>query len=81
MLRFFRRDYWDAERACEIEAHLAIESDENIARGMKPRDARDAAHRKLGNVTLVRENIYYMNTVTCSTPSGAISSTARGCCG
>jgi len=51
LLRFFRRDYWDAERACEIEAHLAIESDENIARGMKPRDARDAAHRKLGNVT------------------------------
>ena len=64
MLRFFRRDYWDAERACEIEEHLAIESDENIARGMKPRDARDAAHRKLGNVTLVREDIYYMNTVT-----------------
>src|SRR5438046_5427242 len=62
--RFLRRKYWDDERAREIEAHLAIETDENISRGMKPRDARDAAQRKLGNVTLVREDIYYMNTVT-----------------
>jgi predicted permease len=61
--RFFRRDEWDAERAREIEAHLAIETDENIARGMSPRDARDAARRKLGNATRVREEIYQMNTI------------------
>src|SRR2546423_560978 len=42
----------------------AIETDENIARGMTPAAARDAARRKLGNATLVREEIYQMNTVT-----------------
>ncbi|HWW86631.1 MAG TPA: ABC transporter permease, partial [Vicinamibacterales bacterium] len=33
------------------------------ARGMSPREARLAAIRKLGNRTLVREEIYQMNTV------------------
>src|SRR5262245_19440657 len=61
--RFFRRSHWDDERARELEAHLAIEADENIARGMSPQAARLAARRKLGNTTLVREEIYQMNTV------------------
>ena len=61
--RFFRRGAWDEERARELEAYLAIETDENIARGLSPADARDAARRKLGNATLVREEIYRMNTV------------------
>jgi putative ABC transport system permease protein len=61
--RFLRRNHWDDERARELDAHLAIETDENIARGMSPADARDAARRKLGNVTLVREEIYQMNTM------------------
>ena len=61
--RFFRRGRWDDERARELEAHLAIETDENIARGMSPRDAHDAARRKLGNTTMVREEIYQMNTM------------------
>ena len=63
LTRFLRRGRWDDERARELEAHLAIEVDDNIARGMSPRDARDAARRKLGNTTLVREEIYQMNTV------------------
>jgi len=62
--RFFQRDRWDDERARELEAYLSIETDENIARGMSPAAARDAARRKLGNATLVREEIYQMNTVT-----------------
>jgi putative ABC transport system permease protein len=62
--RFFRRSRWDDERARELEAHLAIETDDNVARGMTPDEARDAARRKLGNTTLVREEIYRMNTVT-----------------
>ena len=62
-IRFFRRARWDDERARELDAHLAIEIDDNIARGMTPRDARDAARRKLGNITLVREDIYQMNTI------------------
>jgi len=62
--RFFRRSAWDEERARELESYLAIETDENIARGMPPDEARTAARRKLGNATLVREEIYQMNTVT-----------------
>ena len=62
--KFFRRSAWDDERSRELDAYVAIETDENIARGMSPADARDAARRKLGNATLVREEIYQMNTVT-----------------
>jgi putative ABC transport system permease protein len=62
--RFFRRDRWDDERRLEIDAHLTIETDDNIAHGMSPVEARAAARRKLGNATLVREEIYQMNTVT-----------------
>src|SRR5215212_4852669 len=61
--RFLRRNRWDDERARELESYLAIETDENITRGMSPRDAREAARRKLGNTTLVREEIYRMNTI------------------
>jgi putative ABC transport system permease protein len=58
-----RRSRWDDERARELDAYLAIEADENIARGMSPLAARDAARRKLGNVTAIREEIYQMNTL------------------
>jgi putative ABC transport system permease protein len=64
LMRFLRRRRWDDERARELEAYLAIETDDNIARGMSPADARAAARRKLGNTTLVREEIYQMNTLT-----------------
>jgi len=62
-LRYFRRSYWDRERAREIEAYLDIETDENIARGMAPEEARYTARRKLGNPVLIREEIYRMNSV------------------
>jgi putative ABC transport system permease protein len=61
--RFFRRRYWDEERARELEAYLEAETAENIARGMSPEEARYAAHRKLGNTTLIREEIYHMNSL------------------
>ena len=61
--RYFQRERWDAERALELEAHIALETDENIARGMSPQDAHDAARRKLGNETKIREDIYRMNSV------------------
>jgi predicted permease len=61
--RFFRRSRWDEERARELEAYLQEEIDENIGRGMDPDAARMAAHRKLGNVTRIREDIYEMNTI------------------
>lgn len=62
--RFFRRRYWDEERAREIEAYLEIETTENIARGMRSEEARYAARRKFGNPTQVREEIYRMNTIS-----------------
>jgi putative ABC transport system permease protein len=62
-LRYLRRTKWDAERARELEAHLLIETEENIARGMAPEEARFAAARKLGNQTLIREVIYKMNSI------------------
>ena len=61
--RFFQRARWDRERSSELVSHLEIEIDENIARGMRPDEARAAAYRKLGNPTLVREEIYGMNSI------------------
>jgi putative ABC transport system permease protein len=61
--RFFRRGYWDEERARELEAYLETETDENIARGMSPQEAHYAARRKLGNTTRIREEIYRMNSL------------------
>lgn len=61
--RFLHRGRWDAERARELEDYLAHEIDDNIARGMTREEATYAAHRKLGNATLIREEIYQMNTL------------------
>ncbi len=61
--RFLQRAKWDRERLEEIESYVQIETNENIARGMPDREARWAAQRKLGNSTLVREEIYRMNTI------------------
>ncbi len=62
--RFFRRGRWDRERSEEMESYVRIETDENVARGMPYGDARAAALRKLGNSTMIREEIYRMNTIT-----------------
>jgi len=40
----------------DIEEHLAMETEDNIARGMSPREARYAALRKFGNVARVKED-------------------------
>jgi predicted permease len=61
--RFLRRRFWDDERARELESYLEIETAENMERGMTHAAARRAAHLKLGNPTLVREEIYRMNTL------------------
>jgi putative ABC transport system permease protein len=60
--RFFRRSRLDAQVARDLEFYLETETADNIARGMTPEDARDAARRKLGNPTFVREEVYRMNT-------------------
>ncbi len=61
--RFLRRESWDAERAREIESYLEIEAAENMARGMTAADAWFAARKKFGNTTIVREEIYHMNSL------------------
>ena len=61
--RYFQRAKWDRERLKEIESYVQIETDENVARGMSYREAQEAARRKLGNPTLIREEIYKMNTI------------------
>ena len=61
--RYLRRAKWDRERLEEIESYVRIETDENIARGMTFGEAREAARRKFGNRTSIREEIYRMNTI------------------
>src|SRR5580704_8409663 len=63
-MRFFRRERWDQERERELQTYLEIETEENIARGMTPEEARFAARRKLGNPAQIREEIYRMNSLT-----------------
>jgi putative ABC transport system permease protein len=62
--RFLRRNTWDQERARELDAYLEMETAENVARGMPPDQARIAARKKLGNPTVVREEIYRMNSLS-----------------
>jgi len=61
--RFRHRAERDAECVQELESHLALEAEFFEARGMTPAEARTAAHRKLGNATLIREKVYRMNSL------------------
>lgn len=60
--RFFRRRQWNRERARELESHLAHEIDDNVARGMMPKEARRQASVKFGDPTVIREEIWQMNS-------------------
>lgn len=62
--RFLHRDAADAEQRAELEFHLQLTAEEYVQRGMDPAAARGAARRKLGNVTLIREEVYRMNSLT-----------------
>lgn len=64
LVRFFRRNRWDSERAAELESYIQIETDRNVEAGMSPADARAAAYRKLGNPARIRETIYAMNSIS-----------------
>ena len=44
-----------SDLSAEIDAHLEFEIQENIARGMPPDEARRAARRHVGNLTLIQE--------------------------
>src|SRR5258708_5205102 len=62
-LRYFRRKRRDDDFALEIDAYLQHEIDQNIARGMDPREAAWAARRKFGNITTAKEKTHRMNTI------------------
>jgi hypothetical protein len=47
----------------EIDTHLALEIEDNVARGMSRDAARDAARRAFGNATLMREQVFEMRRV------------------
>jgi predicted permease len=63
MRRFFHRGRLDAERVREMRAHIDHHVDDLIARGLTPEAARREAHRRFGNATAIREEIYDMNSV------------------
>jgi predicted permease len=62
--RFFHRQQADAEQREELEFYVEVTAREYIERGMEPAAAEAAARRKLGNTTLIREDVYRMNTLT-----------------
>jgi putative ABC transport system permease protein len=60
--RFFRRRRADAEVQAEMDAFLAEEAAENVARGMPDDEAQRRARIKLGNRQRVREALWQQNT-------------------
>ena len=63
IFRFLRRRQWDAERAREMEAHIDLFVDELVERGCSREDASRLAMREFGNPTLIKEQIYEMNSI------------------
>ncbi|MGH9630723.1 MAG: ADOP family duplicated permease, partial [Bryobacteraceae bacterium] len=61
--RFFRRAQRDEEIARDIQFYLDTETEENLARGMSREQARRAAFKKLGNLSVIREELYHMNSI------------------
>jgi predicted permease len=61
--RFWQRQRRDADLARELDAYIEHEIDEQIAAGTRPEAAREAALRKLGNVTRIREQVYERNSL------------------
>ena len=52
-----RRDRMMRDLDEDIRSHIAIETQDNIERGMSPEDARRAAILKFGSATRVREDV------------------------
>ncbi len=63
-LRFVaRRRRLSDDVAAELNAHADMLAERYLASGMSPEEAMQAAKRQLGNTTLVREDVYRMNSV------------------
>jgi predicted permease len=55
---WWRRRRADEDFAEEVAAHLELETDRLIADGWEPREARDAARRRFGNVLSAQERFH-----------------------
>ena len=53
----FRRTQMDRDIHAELQAHIEMRTDENIAQGLAPADARRDALIRFGNPTATRENV------------------------
>jgi hypothetical protein len=52
----FRKEELDQEIEEELQFHLAMRTQEKIARGMDPAEADAEARRQLGNINLVKDS-------------------------
>lgn len=68
-LRWFGRRRREDDLAREIESYLAHEADRQmeVRAGLTPAEARGAARRRLGNQTLIGEEVYEMNGIALET--------------
>ena len=57
MANLFRRPRLDEEIAAELQAHLAMRIEDNVARGMTPEQARREALVRFGNAAVMREKV------------------------
>ncbi|MEZ5394803.1 MAG: permease prefix domain 1-containing protein [Bryobacterales bacterium] len=68
-MRWFGRG--DRDYREELESHIQMEVEENIERGMTPREARQAANRAFGNALAVRETLSDGRPLAVGKPSRA----------
>lgn len=52
----FHRKKLDADMTAEMQSHVDLQAERNVAAGMKPDEARDAALRQFGNVASIQEH-------------------------
>ena len=57
LVNLFRRSRVDGEIAAELEAHVALRIEDNIAAGMTPEEARREALVRFGNPAVMRERV------------------------
>ncbi len=77
----FRRSQVDREIDAEMEAHIALRTEENIARGMTPQEARRDARVRFGNPSVMKEKATGADARWVSKISGSMYAMRYGRCG
>jgi len=62
-MSIFNRSRSDAELDLEMQNHIALEVDENLARGMNLDEARRQAYLKFGSPRRIREALWTRNSI------------------